>query len=104
MRAMTTDGDYSCAPISVHGESWYFSSKPLMEKIGYTEVPTDWDGFFAMLDTAKEAGVLPLAFAGQAWQTNKVMNQILVSTLGAENYNKMLQEADESIVMSPEFL
>lgn len=104
MRAMTTDGDYYYAPISVHGESWYFYSKPLMEKIGYTEVPTDWDGFFDMLDAAKEAGILPLAFSGQAWQTNKVMNQILVSTLGAENYNKMLQDADESIVMSPEFL
>lgn len=102
--AMTQDGKYYYAPISVHGESWYFYSKPAMSKIGYTEVPKDWDGFFAMLDAAKKAGITPVAFSGQSWQTNKVLNQILVSTLGAANYNKMLQHADATIVNSPEFM
>ncbi|HEY0212931.1 MAG TPA: ABC transporter substrate-binding protein [Paenirhodobacter sp.] len=102
--SITIDGHYYYAPISAHGESWFFYSIPLMQKIGYSEMPTDWDGFFAMLDKAKAAGILPLAFSGQRWQTNKVFNQILVSTMGAEKYNQMLRDSDEDLVNAPEFL
>ncbi len=101
---MQLSGKPYYAPISVHGESWVFYSIPVMEKIGYDEVPSDWDGFFAMLDAAKAAGVTPVAFSGQAWQTNKVFNQILLSLMGRETYGRMLVEADEEIVMSGEFL
>lgn len=104
MAALQDGGDYYYAPISVHGESWFFYSIPLMEQIGYSEAPTTWDGFFEMLDTAKAAGILPVAFSGQSWQTNKVLNQILVSTMGAEDYNTMLQTGDEELVMSDAFL
>ena len=98
------DDEYYYSPISVHGESWFFYSIPLAEQLGYDEMPTTWDGFFEMLDAAKEAGILPLAFSGQSWQTNKVFNQIAVSILGADTYNDMLQNANEDIVMSDEFL
>ncbi|MGI3167234.1 ABC transporter substrate-binding protein [Pseudooceanicola sp. 200-1SW] len=104
MGGFVGDGEYYYSPISVHGESWFFYSIPLAEQLGYSEMPTTWDGFFEMLDAAKEAGILPLAFSGQSWQTNKVFNQIAVSMLGAEKYNDMLQNGNEEIVMSPEFL
>lgn len=102
--AMTLGDGYYYAPISVHGESWFFYSMPVLKAIGYTDVPTDWDSFFTMLDAAKEAGYIPLAFSGQSWQTNKVFNQILVSILGHEKYSQMLQGDAEEIVMSAEFL
>jgi raffinose/stachyose/melibiose transport system substrate-binding protein len=39
-------------------------NKALFEQVGITEIPKDWDGFLAMCETLKGAGLYPIAWPG----------------------------------------
>ncbi|MBN2738938.1 MAG: extracellular solute-binding protein [Spirochaetales bacterium] len=41
---------------------WY--NKDLLAKVGYTEFPSDWDDFIAMVKKLKTAGIIPIALGG----------------------------------------
>lgn len=41
---------------------WY--NKDLIASVGYETVPTDWDGFIAMIKALREAGITPIAHGG----------------------------------------
>jgi glucose/mannose transport system substrate-binding protein len=85
------DGHTYLAPLSMHGESWMFYSKPVFAKVGVTAEPATWDEFFADMDKVKAAGLVPIAWGGQSWQEVKVFNAILLSQVGTENFIKIYQ-------------
>lgn len=89
-------GQVYLAPTGAHGESWVFYSKEAFAKAGIGEEPKSWGEFFAALDKLKAAGVLPVAWGGQAWQETKVFNMILLSQVGLDGFLKIYVEKDKS--------
>lgn len=59
------EDNWIAAPVNIHSTNWVWANKEIMEELGVTEQPKDWDGFVAMLEQAKEAGYVPLAHGGQ---------------------------------------
>jgi glucose/mannose transport system substrate-binding protein len=54
-----------------HSVNWIWVNKAAMDKIGVTAARRSMDELFAMLDKAKEAGLIPLAQGGQPWQERR---------------------------------
>ncbi|MBS1166785.1 MAG: sugar transporter [Proteobacteria bacterium] len=90
------DGKAYLAPTGAHGESWVFYRKDIFAKVGITDEPQTWDDFFVALDKLKAAGILPVAWGGQAWQEAKVFNMILLSQVGIDGFLKIYVDKDKS--------
>jgi glucose/mannose transport system substrate-binding protein len=63
----TYDGAWIAAPVNIHSTNWIWASKKIFDELGLAE-PTSWDELIAALDKIQEAGYVPLAHGGQAWQ------------------------------------
>ncbi|MCM2476448.1 carbohydrate ABC transporter substrate-binding protein [Rhizobium sp. CG5] len=97
---MTYDGKVYLTPTGIHGESWMFYSKDVFSKAGIAEEPKDWDAFFADMDKLKAAGLIPIAWGGQAWQEAKVFNMILLSQVGMDGFMKIYADQDKTVLAS----
>jgi glucose/mannose transport system substrate-binding protein len=102
--AITYDGKIFLAPTGIHGESWMFFSKAAFEKAGIADAPKSWEEFFAAMDKLKTAGLVPIAWGGQAWQELKVFNAVLLSQVGLEGFKKIYIDKDTETMKSPAFL
>jgi glucose/mannose transport system substrate-binding protein len=74
--SITRDGHVYAAPINAQSEVWLWYNKGVFDKLGIQE-PQSYDELFADMDKIKEAGVIPLAVGGQAWQLNILFLKIL---------------------------
>lgn len=90
------NGQVYLSPTGAHGESWVFYSKEAFAKVGIAEEPKSWDAFFSALDKLKAAGLVPVAWGGQAWQQTKVFNMILLSQVGIDGFLKIYVDKDKS--------
>ncbi|PID49154.1 MAG: sugar ABC transporter substrate-binding protein [Proteobacteria bacterium] len=88
------EGDWVAAPVNIHSTNWVWANKKIMDGLGVTEPPKDWDEFIAVLDKAKKAGYTPLAHGGQAWQDATVFEGIVLATGGADFYRKAFMDLD----------
>jgi glucose/mannose transport system substrate-binding protein len=95
----TTDGKWGAVPVNIHSVNWIWINKTVMEKIGGTE-PKSFDELTALLDKAKQAGVIPLALGGQPWQEATMFDSVVTSTGGVEFYKKAFIDLDESALKS----
>ena len=96
----TYEGKWIAAPVNVHSTNWIWVSKAAMDKIG-GPAPTNWDELVAVLDKAKAAGIIPLAQGGQAWQEATLFDSIVLTTGGADLYQKALIDLDPATLSSP---
>ncbi|WED29456.1 ABC transporter substrate-binding protein [Vibrio sp. DW001] len=90
---MKFDGKYVAVPVNVHRVNWLWANKAVFEKAG-VEVPATMDEFFMVGDKLKEAGYIPLAHGGQAWQDATIFEAIALSVLGSEDYRKAFVDLD----------
>jgi glucose/mannose transport system substrate-binding protein len=97
-----TGGHVYLAPVNLHGESWMFYSRPVFEEAGIEAEPESWDAFFAAMDKIKDAGLVPIAWGGQAWQELKVFNAILMTQVGVDSFTAVYT-GDADAVASPGF-
>lgn len=88
------DGKWIAAPVNVHSTNWVWANKKIMDEIGVSEIPADWDGFIAVLDKVKAAGYTALAHGGQAWQDATIFDSVVLTTGGADFYKKALIDLD----------
>ena len=95
----TTNGKWDAVPVNIHSINWVWINKAVMDKIGGTE-PKTFDEFVALLDKARAAGVIPLAFGGQPWQESATFDAVVMSTGGPNFYKKAFIEMDESTLKS----
>ena len=73
-------------PVGVHRNGVLWSNSAVLAANGIKQ-PTDWDSFFAAMDTLKAAGVTPLALGDKdGWTDVNLFEQILLGALGAEDY------------------
>lgn len=95
------DGHYYAVPVNIHGSNWLWYNVKLLEEAG-VEPPTDWESFFAAAEKLKEAGVVPVALGGQAWQERLTFNAILLTVGGQDLYLRLFQERDIEALNSVE--
>lgn len=93
------DGKWVAAPVNVHSVNWLWINKAVMDKIGGKE-PKNFDDLIALLQKAKDAGVIPLALGGQNWQEATMFDSIVLSTGGPEFYKKAFNDLDDASLKS----
>lgn len=87
------DDTWVSAPVNVHSTNWIWANKKLLDEVGAAE-PTTWDELIATLDKLKEAGYIPLAHGGQAWQDATLFDGVVLSTGGIDFYRQAMVELD----------
>jgi glucose/mannose transport system substrate-binding protein len=101
VRAFTEiDGRYVSAPTNVHRTDMIWASRAAFEAIG-ADIPTTWDEFNALAPRFLEAGIVPLAHGGQAWQEAYMFEAVLLGIGGADFYRQALVDLDEAALTSP---
>lgn len=83
--ASTIEGHVWALPISGNGANWFWFNKSVLDQLGATE-PTNWDETFAVLDKAKEAGLVPFAAAGEPRWERLLYNAIVLGVAGRDVY------------------
>ncbi|WWE60222.1 ABC transporter substrate-binding protein [Parasalinivibrio latis] len=87
------DDKWVSAPVNVHSTNWIWANKALLDKVG-AKVPGNWDELVDTLDKLKEAGYVPLAHGGQAWQDATIFDGVVLTTGGIDFYRKAFIELD----------
>jgi len=87
------DGSYVAAPLDMHRANWVWINTKLMEKVGGTP-PETFEQMIALGQKFKEAGVVPLAIGGQAWQQGVVFDSAVLAVGGPDFYRKAFVELD----------
>ncbi|MDX5434225.1 MAG: ABC transporter substrate-binding protein [Halomonas sp.] len=88
---MRHDGSYVAVPVNVHRVNWLWANPEVLEAAG-VEMPTTLDELFSAGEAIREAGYIPLAHGGQAWQDATVFETVLLATGGTEFYQQALVE------------
>jgi len=88
------EGDWVAAPVNVHSTNWVWGNKKILDEVGATELPSDWDGFISVLDKIKAKGYTALAHGGQPWQDATIFDGVVLTTGGADFYKKTMIDLD----------
>lgn len=88
-------GHYVSVPTNVHRTDMLWVSKSAFDKIG-APYPKSWDELNALAPKFKEAGIVPLAHGGQAWQEAYMFEAVAAGVGGADFYRKALVELDDA--------
>lgn len=90
---MRHNGSYVAVPVNVHRVNWLWANPQVLAAAG-VEMPTTLDELFAAGEAIREAGYIPLAHGGQAWQDATVFESVLLASGGTEFYRQALVELD----------
>ncbi len=96
--SIKVDGHYYAVPVNIHNPSWFWYSKSALQKVGVTTEPKSMDEMFADLDKLKAAGIVPIAFGGQAWQEWITFYSLLLDVGGKDAYLKFFRDHDAASV------
>ncbi|WP_022953655.1 ABC transporter substrate-binding protein [Leucothrix mucor] len=88
------EGNWVAAPVNVHSTNWVWANKKVMDEVGATELPKDWDEFIAVLEKIKAKGYTALAHGGQPWQDATLFDGVVMTTGGIDFYNKSMVNLD----------
>jgi glucose/mannose transport system substrate-binding protein len=91
--AMKYDGHYVAAPVNVHRVNWMWANPDVFEKAG-AEIPSTWEEFLTAARKIQEAGFIPVAHGGQAWQDATTFESIVLAVGGADLYRRAFVELD----------
>lgn len=97
------NGHYVSVPTNVHRIDMIWASKAAFDKIG-ASYPTSWAELNALAPRFREAGIIPLAHGGQAWQEAYMFEAVAAGVGGAEFYRKALIELDDATLRGPEMV
>ena len=96
---MKYEGHWVAVPVNVHRINWMWCNPEVFKKAN-AQYPRTWEEFFAACDKIKQAGFIPVAFGGQAWQEATVWESIVAGVGGSGFYQQALVEADEQALAS----
>ena len=89
----TYEDHWVAAPINMHRVNWVWINRALMEKVG-GKPPTTFDELLDLAARFKQAGIMPLAHGGQAWQEATIFDSAVLSAGGPDFYRKALVDLD----------
>jgi glucose/mannose transport system substrate-binding protein len=96
VKDFTKVGDhYVSAPTNVHRTDMIWASKAAFDKIG-APFPATWEELNALAPKFREAGIVPLAHGGQAWQEAYMFEAVALGVGGADFYRKALVDLDDA--------
>lgn len=93
------DGHYVSAPTNVHRTDMLWVSVKAFEAIG-ADYPKTWEELNALAPRFLEAGIIPLAHGGQAWQEAYMFEAVALGVGGADFYRRALVDLDEATLRS----
>ena len=96
---MMCEGTWCAAPVNVHRVDWIWANADVLAANGI-EMPTTWDEFNAAAVKLMDAGVIPLAHGGQAWQDATVFETVVLGIGGPEFFQKALVDLDPEALTS----
>ena len=102
INATTRDDTFFAVPVNIHGQNWFWYNTQVFADAGI-EPPTGIADLIAIGPALKEAGVIPLALGGQAWQERVTFNAVLLDQAGPELYMSILADNDVEAVKSDGF-
>ncbi len=88
-------GHYVSVPTNVHRTDVIWASKAAFDKIG-APYPTTWEELNALGPKFLEAGIIPLAHGGQAWQEAYMFEAVALGVGGADFYRAALVDLDDA--------
>ena len=89
------NGKRYLVPFNYHYAGMFYNTKVLADA-GVTEMPTDWDGFLALCETLKDAGIAPIALGSKnRWPAQFWFDYLLLRTAGPD-YRAALMAGDAS--------
>jgi multiple sugar transport system substrate-binding protein/raffinose/stachyose/melibiose transport system substrate-binding protein len=89
-KATMYNGKRYLIPFGYHYAGMFYNPK-VMAQAGITEFPTTWDGFLAMCQKLKEAGVAPIALGSKnRWPAQFWFDYLLLRTAGPEYREKLM--------------
>jgi glucose/mannose transport system substrate-binding protein len=97
------NGSYVSVPTNVHRTDMIWASKAAFDKIG-AAYPTTWEELNALAPKFVEAGIIPLAHGGQAWQEAYMFEAVAAGVGGADFYRKALIELDDATLRGPDMV
>ena len=101
-KSIAFDGKVYAVPVNIHGQNWVLYNTSVFEKAG-VEPPKTWADVIAIGPKLAEAGVIPLAQGGEAWQERTLFNAVLLGEGGADVYNAVWADNDPDAVRSDDF-
>jgi len=102
LASCTVDGKVFCVPVNIHSWQWLWLSNKAFADAGL-DVPSNWDEYVAAMPALAEAGKIPLALGGQAWQANGAFSVMAVALAGEDNWLKVNSEKDASVAAGPAY-
>ncbi|NPV85789.1 MAG: extracellular solute-binding protein [Anaerolineae bacterium] len=94
------NGKKYLVPFGYHYAALFYNPK-VMQQVGITEFPTDWEGFLAMCEKIKAAGVTPIALGSMnRWPAQFWFDYLLLRTAGPEYRAKLM--AGQAAYTDPE--
>jgi glucose/mannose transport system substrate-binding protein len=87
------NGAYVAAPTNVHRTDMIWASRAAFDAIG-ADFPTTWYEFNALAPRFVEAGIVPVAHGGQAWQEAYLFEALVLGVGGADFYRSALVDLD----------
>ena len=97
------DGHYVSVPTNVHRTDMIWASKAAFDAIG-APYPTTWEELNALAPKFREAGIIPLAHGGQAWQEAYMFEAVALGVGGADFYRRALVDLDDATLRGPEMV
>ena len=89
------NGNRYLVPFNYHYSGMFYNTK-VMADAGVTEFPTDWDGFLALCEKLKAAGVTPIALGSKnRWPAQFWFDYLLLRTAGPD-YRAALMAGEAS--------
>ena len=99
---MKYEGHYVAVPVNIHRVNWLWINPEVFKKAGIEKAPTTLDELYAAGDKLKAAGFIPLAHGGQPWQDSTVFEDLVLSVMGPEGYQKVFVDQDEATMTGPQ--
>lgn len=96
----TYDGKVYCVPTNIHSQQWLWLSTAPFKKAG-VDTPTDWNEFVAAAPALEAAGVVPMAFGPDGFQSYVAFNTIIASVGGPELYVSIYGDRDMDVIKGP---
>lgn len=102
INATVRDGKFFAVPVNIHGQNWFWYNTQVLADAG-VEPPASIADLIAAGPALKDAGVIPLALGGQAWQERVTFNAVLLDEGGPDLYMQILADNDVEAVKSDGF-
>lgn len=93
------DGHYVSAPTNVHRTDMMWVSRAAFERIG-AEYPRTWAEFNALAPKFVAAGIMPIAYGGQAWQDLYTFEAVALGVGGVDFYRQAFVDLDPAALGS----